>query len=80
MNFLQVLQRVVNIVDQMTEKSIEVPSAMAAIGEAAFAEFLIIYEVGLKQQCDAFTKAISDLSNQPNDSGLKKSKRVDAFH
>jgi chemotaxis protein histidine kinase CheA len=71
MNFPQVLQRVVNIVDQMIEKSIEVPSAMAAIGEGAFAEFLTIYEVGLKQQCDAFTKAISDLSNQPNDSGLK---------
>jgi signal transduction histidine kinase/CheY-like chemotaxis protein len=79
MNFAQVLQRVANIVDQTTEKSTEIPSEMAAIGEGSFADFLTMYEAGLKQQCEGFTKVISDLSNQPNDSELK-TKALDLAH
>ena len=70
-NFAQALQQVANIVDQTAEKSREIPPAMAAIGEGPFADFLTIYEAGLKQQCHGFTKAISDLSNQPSNSELK---------
>jgi PAS domain S-box-containing protein len=78
-NFAQVLQRVANIVDQTTKKYTEIPSAMAAIGEGPFAEFLTIYEAGLKQQCNGFTKSISDLSNQPNSIGLK-TKAIELAH
>jgi CheY-like chemotaxis protein len=71
-SFDQVLERVENIVDQVEErnKEVAIPSAMAAIGEDAFAELLTIYEVALKEQFDGFTAAISDLSNKPTDSGL----------
>ncbi|MFT7672719.1 MAG: diguanylate cyclase (GGDEF)-like protein [Gammaproteobacteria bacterium] len=72
-SFAQVLLRVANIVDQTAEqnKDTVVPSARAVIGEDAFAELLKMYEDGLKEQCDGFTKAISDLSNKPTDSELK---------
>ena len=65
--------RVSSIVDQTTKqgKDAEIPSAMAAIGEDAFAELLTMYETGLKEQCDGFTTALSDLSNKPTDSELK---------
>lgn len=44
---------------------------MAAIGEDAFAEVLTRYETGLKEQCDGFMTAISNLSNKPTDNALK---------
>ena len=72
-DFAEVLERVANIVDQTTDqnKDIEIPSAMAAIGEDAFAELLKMYEDGLKEQCDGFTNAILKLSDKPADSELK---------
>jgi signal transduction histidine kinase/DNA-binding response OmpR family regulator/HPt (histidine-containing phosphotransfer) domain-containing protein len=80
-SFDQVLQRVANIVDQTVgqSKETEIPSAMAAIGEAAFTELLTMYEAGLKEQCDGFTTAISDLSNKPADSDFK-TKAIELTH
>ena len=80
-SFRHVLERVENIVDQAEEqnKEVEIPSAMAAIGEDAFAELLTMYEVGLKEQCDGFTAAISDLSNKPTDSDFK-TKAIELTH
>jgi signal transduction histidine kinase/CheY-like chemotaxis protein/HPt (histidine-containing phosphotransfer) domain-containing protein len=72
-SFSRVLCRVADIVDQTTEqnKDTEIPSVIVAIGENAFAELLKMYQDKLKEQCDGFTKAISDLSNKPADSKLK---------
>jgi signal transduction histidine kinase/CheY-like chemotaxis protein/HPt (histidine-containing phosphotransfer) domain-containing protein len=81
-NFDQVLLRVTNIVDQTTEinKDTETPSEMeAAIGQDAFAKLLTMYVAGLTEQCDGFTKAISDLSNKPADSELK-AKAIELAH
>jgi PAS domain S-box-containing protein len=80
-SFDQVLERVENIVDQVEErnKEVAIPSAMAAIGEDAFAELLTIYEVALKEQFDGFTAAISDLSNKPTDSDFK-TKAIELTH
>jgi signal transduction histidine kinase/CheY-like chemotaxis protein/HPt (histidine-containing phosphotransfer) domain-containing protein len=80
-NFAQVLSRVADIVDQITEqnKDTEIPSAMAAIGEHAFAELLTMYEAGLKEQCDGFTTAIAGLSNKPTGSD-SRAKAIELTH
>jgi signal transduction histidine kinase/CheY-like chemotaxis protein/HPt (histidine-containing phosphotransfer) domain-containing protein len=80
-SFRHVLERVENIVDQAEEqnKEVEIPSPITAIGEDAFAELLTMYEVGLKEQCDGFTAAISDLSNKPTDSDFK-TKAIELTH
>ena len=80
-NFAEVLERVANIVDQTEEqnKDTEIPSALAAIDEDAFAELLTMYEAGLKEQCDGFTQAISDLANKPTDRELK-TKAIELVH
>jgi chemotaxis protein histidine kinase CheA len=38
-----------------------------------------MYEAGLKEQCDGFTTAISDLSNKPADSDFK-TKAIELTH
>ena len=75
------LPRDATIVDQTSEqnKEIETPATMLAIGEAAFTELLTMYEAGLKEQCDGFTAAISDLSNKPADSDFK-TKAIELAH
>jgi CheY-like chemotaxis protein/HPt (histidine-containing phosphotransfer) domain-containing protein len=80
-NFAQVLLRVENIVDQTTKRNEdnEIPSAMVAIGEDAFAKLLTMYEAGLTEQCDGFVKVISDLFKKPTDSGLK-AKAIELTH
>jgi CheY-like chemotaxis protein len=80
-NFAQVLLRVENIVDQTTKKTEdnEIPSAMVAIGEDAFAKLLTMYETGLTEQCDGFMKVVSDLFKKPTDSRLK-AKAIELAH
>jgi CheY-like chemotaxis protein/HPt (histidine-containing phosphotransfer) domain-containing protein len=80
-NFAQVLLRVENIVDQTTKQNEdnEIPSAMVAIGEDAFAKLLTMYETGLTEQCDGFMKVVSDLFKKPTDSRLK-AKAIELAH
>jgi signal transduction histidine kinase/DNA-binding response OmpR family regulator len=80
-NFSQVLLRVENIVDQTTKQNEdnEIPSAMVAIGEDAFAKLLTMYETGLTEQCDGFMKVVSDLFKKPTDSRLK-AKAIELAH
>ena len=80
-NFAQVLLRVGNIVDQTTKQNEdnEIPSAMVAIGEDAFAKLLTMYETGLTEQCDGFMKVVSDLFKKPTDSRLK-AKAIELAH
>jgi PAS domain S-box-containing protein len=80
-NFAQVLLQVENIVDQTIKQNEdnEIPSAMVAIGEDAFAKLLTMYETRLTEQCDGFMKVISDLFKKPTDSRLK-AKAIELAH